>query len=139
MISDTQILSYHFSGKLSLPSSGLKISSISALEFLLVQSRDHPKANYYPLLPSRGRHGALSEALLFGGMRPNSAAHRERLRRHTDQLIIDLGNLCPPYIEFGSRAISRQINERHDLLFAAQITHLEKGAKDFSKRSSISF
>ena len=139
MISDTQILSYHFSGKLSLPSSGLKISSISALASLLVESRARPKANYYPLLPSRGRHGALSEALLFGGMRPNSAAHRERLRRHTDQLIIDLGNLCPPYIEFGSRAISRQINERHDLLFAAQITHLEKGAKDFSKRSSISF
>ena len=56
MITDTQVLSYYHKGALPAPSEPIRISSITAAEFLLIQSEDHNKANYYPILPSRLRH-----------------------------------------------------------------------------------
>ena len=127
MITDTQVLSYYFKGATALPNELVRISSITAAEFLLIQSREPSKANYYPILPSRFNHaGALfgltgSTSSIF-----DSKRHAAQGKHRTDQLILEFGTNAPTYIEFGSVAITQIINQRHDQIYSASISHLDK-------------
>jgi predicted nucleic acid-binding protein len=128
MITDTQVLSYYYKGALAVPGENVRVSSITAAEFLLVQSQDHNKANYYPILPSRVRHRGigvegsdLSLRMVF-----DSRRHAAYGKRRTDQLILNFGPSVPTYVEFGSVAIAQLINEQHEQLYASGIAHLDK-------------
>lgn len=121
-ITDTQILSYYYSGALPSPAESIQISSVTAAEFLLIQSSEHNKANYYPILPSRYFHGNPAGVMhIF-----DSRRHAGTGKRRTDQLILNLGPTVAPYIEFGSQAISHLINDQHETLFLAGLANLDK-------------
>jgi len=127
-ITDTQILSYYYKRTLSIPRDPLTISSITAAEFLLIQSETPNKANYYPILPSRLHYGPgpisgqLPALRILAGSRKRLAAGKHR----TDQLLLDFGGRFPTFIEFGSVAISQIINGGVTTLFATSISHLDK-------------
>lgn len=128
MITDTQIISYYFKGSASIPDGPIRISSITAAEFLLIQSQAHNKANYYPILPARLRHSGVGVAAEDGLLRMefDSRKHAALGKRRTDQLILNFGPSVPTYVEFGSIAITQLINERHEQLYCSSIAHLEK-------------
>jgi predicted nucleic acid-binding protein len=130
VITDTQILSYYFKGAMALPNEQIHISSITAAEFLLVQSKTHNKANYYPILPVWLNHrgapsGADSQGTSIRSMF-DSRRHAALGKRRTDQLILDFGPSIPTYVEFGGIAITQLINNHHDQLYLASISHLDK-------------
>jgi predicted nucleic acid-binding protein len=128
MITDTQVLSYYFKGAAPVPAGPVRISSITAAEFLLVQSPQPTKANYYPILPSRLRHTLTAEPGADSPLRAHfhSRRHAANGKRRTDQLVLDFGPSLPVYIEFGSVALTQLINERHEALYLSGIRHLEK-------------
>lgn len=115
---------------MALPKEQIRISSITAAEFLLVQSRVHNKANYYPILPVRLSHRGVPAGADVQGtsIRPmfDSRRHAAIGKRRTDQLILDFGPNIPTYIEFGGIAITQLINDHHDQLYLASISHLDK-------------
>lgn len=118
---------------MALPKEPVRISSITAAEFLLIQSAEHNKANYYPILPSWLNHPGASAGL--GGLSASvralfdSRRHAAQGKRRTDQLVLDFGPNIPTYVEFGSIAITQLINERHDQLYLASIANLDKSAQ----------
>lgn len=128
-ITDTQIISYYYKGAAPLPESEILISSVTAAEFLLIQSEKLNTANYYPMLPGRFKHR-------MGGLPPGESAFPRTLfdskkhaafgKRRTDQLILNFNGRMPSYIEFGSIAISQIINDGHEDIYFASIAHLEK-------------
>jgi hypothetical protein len=132
MITDTQILSYYFKGRDPVPEAVIRISSITAAEFLLIQSESPHKPNYYPILPSRIQHPTPSDT---GGASPiprilwDSRKHAALGKHRTDQLVIHLGSYLPSYIEYGSLAIAQIINEGHEALYLSSISHLEKATQ----------
>lgn len=129
MITDTQVLSYYYRGALPLPADPVRVSSVTAAEFLQVQSRDQDpsKANYYPILPSRLNHrGGRAGDIGPGGTMFESQRHAAQGKHRTDQLVLDFGTSAPAYVEFGSFAISELIYGQHDRLYAASIEHLSK-------------
>jgi predicted nucleic acid-binding protein len=128
-ITDTQVLSYYYKGAEPLPSSPISISSITAAEFLLIQSASPSGANYYPILPARFKHrigGLFTGALTDPRMLFNSKLHAARAKRRTDQLVLNFNGRMPSFIEFGSVAISEIINKRYADIYTASIAHLEK-------------
>jgi hypothetical protein len=130
VITDTQILSYYFKGAMTPPKEQIRISSITAAEFLLIQSTAHNKANYYPILPVWLNHrgapsGADGQGASIRSMF-DSRRHAALGKRRTDQLILDLGPSIPTFIEFGGIAITQLINDHHDQLYLASISHLDK-------------
>ena len=135
MIVDTQILSYYFKGRLTIPSCPIRISSITAAEFLLVQAPQPSRANYYPILPSMFRH------VVFGSLQQNiPLAVSLRSRRSgafgkgmTDRLVLDFGASLPSFIEFGSYALTLLINEGHEQLYRSSVAHLGS-VKSFSQK-----
>lgn len=132
MITDTQILSYYYKGAEPLPSDPIIISSITAAEFLLIQSQDPTKANYYPILPSRFRHAGAGTGSVDAStptMRFDSRKHAAFGKHRTDQIILNFNNRFESVIEFGSMAISEIINLRHGGVFASSISHLDKGVQ----------
>lgn len=128
-ITDTQILSYYYKGAAPLPSSEILISSVTAAEFLLIQSSNPNSANYYPILPARLKHRV-------GGLLPGESAvprllfdskkHGAFGKHRTDQLVLNFNGRMPSFIEFGSVAISQIINDGHEDIFFASISHLQK-------------
>lgn len=133
VITDTQIISYYFKNAMAVPKEPIRISSVTAAEFLQIQSSQHNKANYYPILPTRFKHsGVLTGLAGYGApIRAlfDSRRHAAQGKRRTDQLILDFGPNIPTYIEFGSIAITQLINERHDQLYSASIAHLDKAVQ----------
>lgn len=127
-VTDTQVLSYYYSGALPSPEETVRISSVTAAEFLLIQSPEHNKANYYPLLPSRYRHWSRGGDMLSLNRRHvfDSKKHAASGKRRTDQLILNLGPTVPPYIEYGCHAISQLINDQREELYLACVSHLDK-------------
>lgn len=127
-ITDTQILSYYYKGSMPQPEEQLIISSITASEFLLVQSSNANKANYYPLLP----HGLFDKSLSIGpygfdqSVKFDSKKHSARGRHRTDEILVNLNGEIPPFLEFGSFALSEIINHHRGGLFASSIHHLRK-------------
>lgn len=126
-VTDTQILSYYYKGVERQPTEGITISSVTAAEFLLIQSRHTNSANYYPILPSLIRHlnplinHAETKRIRFDGKK-----HAERGKHRTDQLILNFNGKLPSRIEFGSFAISEIINEHREDLFYSSISHLTR-------------
>ena len=113
-IIDTQILSYVFKGRRFNAAENAQITSITASEFLLVQGENPSKANYYPVLPALHGHMLLAPS----SMRPvllDSKKHAERGKHRTDQIILNFGLDFPPYVEFGSLAISEMINSKRKI------------------------
>jgi len=133
MITDTQVLSYYFKRSMRVPQEPIRISSITAAEFLLIQSAQHNKANYYPILPSARNHyrgiGGGSGPAVMPKRFFDSRQHAVRGKLRTDQLIFDFGPKVPTYVEFGSLAIAQLINGRHDQLYSASIVHLDKASQ----------
>lgn len=128
-ITDTQILSHYYKRALSPPKSQILISSITAAEFLLIQSKSPHKANYYPILPSRLRQHGIDTSTgqsTISKISVESKKHAAFGKYRTDQLLLNFGGRIPSLIEFGSIAISKIINESHDTLFASSISHLDK-------------
>jgi len=141
MITDTQVLSYYYKETLPRPDAPVLISSITAAEFLLIQSGSPNTANYYPMLPARIKHR-------IGGLFPGQPSIPRMLvetqkqaamgKRRTDQLILNFNGKLPSIIEFGSIAISQIINDGHEDIFAASIAHLEK-EQQRKLRNKLSF
>jgi hypothetical protein len=132
VITDTQILSYYFNGSAAIPKESLRISSITAAEFLLIQTENPTKANYYPILPVLARHRPQSIGVRF---RFDSKRHAAAGKHRTDQIILTFGP-SESYVEYGSLAITQLINERHGELFALCISHLAKPRRSSSERNS---
>jgi predicted nucleic acid-binding protein len=129
MITDTQVLSYYHKGVLAVPVERVRISSITAAEFLLIQSQTHHnKANYYPILPARLRHHSAGVGSMEAPLRMDfdSRRHAALGKHRTDQLILNFGPNVPAYVEFGGIAITQIINERHEQLYVSSIAHLDK-------------
>ena len=130
MITDTQILSYYYKGRLVLPSDPIRICSITAAEFLLIHSGEPHRANYYPILPSHLFHGG---GALISTESPKrfweSRKHAAMGKSRTDQLLIDFGAQMPSYVEFGSLAITQIINGQNSQAYAISISHLEKSMR----------
>ena len=116
-IIDTQIISYYYKKTEPIPSTQITISSITAAEFLLIQSRKPHKANYYPVISSYLGHHSAS---LYSKERAALGKHR------TDQILLNFGGVTPSLIEFGSVAISQIINGSNHSLFVSSISHLNK-------------
>jgi len=127
IITDTQVLSYYYSGSIPLPAENIQISSVTAAEFLLIQSPEHNKANYYPMLPSRF-HASGDAIMGHPSWRRffDSKRHAAAGKRRTDQLVLNLGPTIPAYIEFGCHAISQLINDQLETLYLAGLTHLDR-------------
>lgn len=128
-ITDTQVLSYYYKKAAPLPTTPILISSITAAEFLLIQSTNPNSANYYPILPARFRHGIagrFAESSVVAQMRFDSKKHAAHGKHRTDQLVLNFNGRLPSFIEYGSVAISQIINDGHEDIYLASISHLEK-------------
>jgi hypothetical protein len=133
LITDTQILSYYFKGKIAAPSDGIRISSVTASEFLLIQDDPGNKANYYPIHPAWLRHPGVNP---MDGLKNvwDSKKHAAMEKHRTDKMLVDFGGQFEPYVEFGSLAITEIINNRLFKLFYSGITHLEKKTQKTLKK-----
>lgn len=136
-ITDTQILSYYFGGRVNLPSHKLCISSATASEFLLMYSDNPAKANYYPILPHRYHlpygsptGGSLQTPKIFF----DSRRHALSGQRRTDKILMYFGNQSPSFVEFGSLAISHAINQGNVFSYSVSIAHLPKKRQKFLKK-----
>lgn len=128
-ITDTQVLSYYYKGATPPPASPITISSITAAEFLLIQSPKPNSANYYPILPTILKNpsvGLIPRDLLNQRALFDSKKHAALGKHRTDQLVLNFNGMIPSFIEFGSIAISQIINNGHEDVYAASISHLEK-------------
>ena len=128
LIVDTQILSYRFKGvKKHIHNGILAISSITANEFLLAQSKNAEQPNYYIIHPARYAHLLYAEGTGF--VVPEHFGNPKWARmgaRRTDQVIIDFGNQFSAYREFGNEAISEIINEKKLTIYKISISHFPK-------------
>lgn len=127
MIVDTQIVSYCFSGYWEPEhAKGIEISSVTASEFLLFQTRENGKADYYVVNPER--YGRLHAEALFSVYyeHAGNAKWAKMGSRRTDSLIIDFSSQYQAYRMFGNDAISSIINNRNLEAFKLSISHLEK-------------
>jgi predicted nucleic acid-binding protein len=131
-ITDTQVLSYYYKAVLPSPVAPISISSITAAEFLLMQSKQNG-ANYYPILPSMMRHRVGSfmhvGSLASGRMMFDSKRHAMLGKHRTDQLVLNFNGRMPSFVEFGGLAISQIINDGHYHLFSASISHMGKALR----------
>ncbi|MDH4318643.1 MAG: hypothetical protein OEV64_09660 [Desulfobulbaceae bacterium] len=129
-IIDTQILSSHFKGGIgTIP--GKIISSITANEFLWVYSKGETKPNYYIINPARFCHGRnfLPPVGLLEHFK--NAKWAKLGARRTDQVVIDFNNQFQLYVEYGSEAIAKIINEKLFQVYDLSVAHMEKKKKDF--------
>lgn len=118
-ILDTQIISYAFKETYDGQVTHQNIASITANEFLLVQSAERTKANYYvPLSQIIG--------LKTGNEIDFPRRDHPFPKRHTDQIILEFGQDYPAIIEFCNLAISETINSKAKGLFHETIRFLDK-------------
>ncbi|VXD21821.1 conserved hypothetical protein [Planktothrix serta PCC 8927] len=119
MMVDTQVLSYRFKNvEKDIYSQDFAISSITANEFLEVQSKNSEKPNYYVLHPARY---PCSDRDHFKNPKYASRGHHR-----TDKIIIDFGNQFSAYREFGNEAISEIINKNQSKIYKLSILHFPK-------------
>jgi hypothetical protein len=59
----------------------------------------------------------------------DSRRHAALGKHRTDQLVLDFGPSMPSYIEYGSMAITEQINGRHEQLYQSGIEYLDKAVQ----------
>jgi predicted nucleic acid-binding protein len=126
MLIDTQILSSEFKGISKTNFDDIYISSVTANEFLWVYDKLSRIPNYYILNPNRYNNVIRNDILSVYKDDMKNKKWADRGSRRTDKIIIDFNNSFPPYVEYGSEAISRIINERLLSLFKVSHSHLEK-------------
>ena len=100
-----------------------------ASEFLLIQSTNFNSANYYPILPALLKHrigGVFPGEAIVPRILFDSKKHAALGKHRTDQLVLNFNGRMPSLIEFGSIAISQIINDGHEDIYFASISHLEK-------------
>jgi predicted nucleic acid-binding protein len=132
IIVDTQILSYRFKGiEQDVHDRNLAISSITASEFLIAQSRDSEKPDYYIIHPSRYPNLVCGDTAYKHFGNPRNA---KMSARRTDQVIIDFGSHFSAYREFGNEAISQVINENKLDAYKVSISHLPKQKQKYLMR-----
>lgn len=132
-IVDTQILSEAFKAARTPMPRHVQISSVSAKELLLAQSRGFRKPLYFVLHPASfpDAHRFAAVSCVRQPSSPKGGALCERL---TDQLVIDFGSDFPPYREYGDQALSWLINEKHVAPYKASIAHLPKRIRKYLTR-----
>lgn len=129
---DTQIIPYALKCRPEWSVTGKAICSITANEFLLVQSTNPAQANYYvPLLskvhflPSTDGIGPVSAKL--------NRDHPFR-KTVTDQVLLEFGNEFPTIVEYGNLAIAMLINKRISGLFNEATKFLEKAQQKIIRK-----
>ncbi|GAB7039114.1 MULTISPECIES: hypothetical protein [Catenuloplanes] len=129
---DTMIVSYAWKGIPGFEIQGRSISSVTAQEFLLVQTPDPKQPLYY--LPSRGLLVVGRHHLVVRAGNRISPAQRERLRRkwkdQTDRLIIDFASDYPRIVEYGHNRISGTINAKDITYYSACTSVLDRQIQD---------
>ena len=135
LIIDTQILLYQFkgveTGLCDIHNIRLAIASITANEFLVAQSKESGKPDYYIIHPAKYPNLGYPPSDLHHFVNPKHA----KLRTHmTDQIIIDFGNQFSAYREFGNEAISEIINEKKIDIYKISIAHLPKQRQKYLLR-----
>lgn len=120
---DTQIVSYAKKGVTTRSIKDARISSVTASELLLVYGGKRTAANYYVPAMSPLHMGIWSPA-------PPRRDHRFS-RNSTDTIIFNFGRDFEPLKEFGSRAISRMVNDRNIELLRQSIAFVDKGMQKY--------
>ena len=113
---DTQIVSYAFKGAATRDIQGQFISSIVALEFLLVQGEKHCKANYY--IPHAARLGVSHG---FGVAPELNRRDHPFGKVTTDSMIVDFGLHHPAIVEYSNFAVAQAITQKLDALYAIAV------------------
>lgn len=132
MIIDTQIVSYWFKGSLSSKlCAEIEVSSITASEFLLFQTQENNKPDYYILPPKQ--YEFLSQAGMITTAKNNKKWAKMGSHR-TDSFTIDFGNYFSPYKVFGNDAIADIINSKKYEAFKLSISHLPKQKQKYLKK-----
>jgi len=117
---DTQIISYDFKDQWPDGCESGCISSITASEFLLVQSSKPAQAHYYVPLPKRlAIHTGIARA----------RRNRPFPKNSTDQVLVNFGRDFPMYVEFCNLALSQVINDNLAELFSAATDFLPKDTR----------
>ncbi len=132
-IIDTQILSTHFKGGIDrIP--GKIISSITANEFLWVYSKNDNNPNYYIVNPSKFCR-VRSPLQPIGIPEHFKNAKWAKLgARRTDQVVIDFNNQFQSYVEYGSEAVAKIINNQLVQVYELSIAYIEKKKKRYLKQ-----
>jgi|SanBayMetagenome_1026888.scaffolds.fasta_scaffold00786_2 predicted nucleic acid-binding protein len=138
-ILDTNIISYASKGDQKYLVEGEAISSITASEFLEIQSSNPRRANYYvPILSANHRSCLPFSSMLSRRDRPYS-------KSTTDSVVFSFSADYPSLIEYSNLAISLAINNQDSQLFYSSIRTLSKekhkvikGRFDFILRHHIS-
>lgn len=131
MIYDTQIISYCYSGHWDQKKVlDAQISSVTASEFLLFQTRENSKVDYYVINPSWfGIRHVLPSIESF----KNPKWAKGSINR-TDSVIIDLNGDYDSYRMFGNEAISEIINSKSMRIFEISIAHMDKNKQKMLKK-----
>lgn len=123
---DTQVVSYAFKDASSIAIHDNMISSIVASEFLLIQSSDCKKANYY-IISNHLAYRATRDAV---ALRNRSTNPRFKLKpygkSYTDSVTMEFGREHEPIIEYSNQALADAINNKQVEAFDAAIQHMEK-------------
>ncbi len=117
MMIDTQILSYAYKGR-SVPTTGARISSIVAHEFLDVYHPAWPTRFRYYVKYLSGRH--------FGAVPPSPAQWKGGM---IERIVLDFGTDYPQLIEFNSRATAAIINDRNVPAYGQILASLDKASQ----------
>jgi predicted nucleic acid-binding protein len=126
---DTQIVSYGFKGDTSVPVRGCAISSITANEFLLVQSDKPAQANYYVRWARSPRHPSAHDLVhAAGNVKVFNSPIRTRPYRKlvTDSLHITFGGQFPDIIEYNNLSLSSAINAGNLHAYTSSVRFLGK-------------
>ncbi|BCL80047.1 hypothetical protein ccbrp13_25120 [Ktedonobacteria bacterium brp13] len=122
---DTQIVSYAFKGMYTVNLHNSAISSIVASEFLLLQSSNPKKPNYY--LPRLHIDDLLYLPISFQRPHPRHPHNRPVFGKgRTDSVVMEFGLDHEPIIEFSNIALADIINNRYAKIFYTSIQHLGK-------------
>lgn len=115
---DTQIISYAYKGRKE-EVTGQSIASVTAKEFLLAQEDERNKVAYYLPVNIQFIMDINENSSLLKLEHPFS-------KRHTDQIILELGADFPTMIQHGNLAITSIINSKARRLYSECVSFLEK-------------
>jgi hypothetical protein len=118
MFIDTNVVSYVKRGCLGVSIRGARISSVSASELLLVYGDKRTAANYYVPLLSRWHEFSV------GRRRDHPFS-----KAATDQIVFSFGKDYESFIEFGSLAIAKVVNDKNVELLQRSIQFLDKSVQ----------
>jgi predicted nucleic acid-binding protein len=118
MFIDTNVVSYVKKGRLDVSIHGARISSVSASELLLIYGDKRTAANYYVPLLSRWHEFGI-----------RTRRDHPFSKAATDQIVFSFGQDYESFVEFGSLAIAKLVNERNAQLLQKSIEFLDKSVQ----------